>query len=267
MQLVIRSDAKNKRVMKLVSQLEKRIAGIIRTTPRDVAKGVFKTLMATAPGGIPGYPDLLRVEAIRVSGGASVVGIVGDAKPARIKAAEVPRTVLYIQPVMSAKGEASSEAAALLASLNPWTVDTLPWEPSRREANVITRNVTEREVRRIEQRRSGDLTSVVAELRRLGVTIRPRSSVPPKRKVVRDVAFEVLRREFGIEIQGQAHWRPAIRAASRAILRSVLKRRRAWLTMPGNAQWKRPLGLPFGSMSQVRDMQRFQRMVAKAAGR
>jgi hypothetical protein len=65
-----------------------------------------------------------------------------------------------------------------------------------------------------------------AELERLGVRPKVKLVIPPKARVLPDVAFEALRIEFGLAGKdSRAHWRPALRAlASQGIPRMLSSR-------------------------------------------
>jgi hypothetical protein len=105
-------------------------------------------------------------------------------------------------------------AIEVLERYNPWTIDTLPFQPERSEAMIISRKVDRREADRVSKLRKRDTPQWRAELDRAGVRNikKDRQIKPPKSvKTIPDVAFEALRLEFGLGgVKGHAHWRPAI---------------------------------------------------------
>ena len=143
---------------------------------------------------------------------------------------------------------------------------TLPYEPGRAEASIRSRRVSTRETQKIEAQRKADLSQVKAELKEAGVKeTRPHPTLI-QRRVSRDIAFEVLRKEFGINAKHQAHWRPAIRAARRKYVAQALRKLVRWLTVPSERRWKTEVVTKQEKPSTVKRIQGFQDHIA-AGGR
>jgi len=141
-------------------------------------------------------------------------------------------------------------------------MDTLPYEPNRREASILSRRVTEREAQPIESARRRELDDVKAELRDLGVQMRPKGKVLLSRRVSRDIAFEILRREFGYPpTPGVAHWRPAIHMLPKLSEREF-KQLFGWFANPGDSQYTSVGALEVEKPSVMKRVQKFQDLVA-----
>ena len=260
----IRADPNNKQVLRLMETWEQRIAAIITAMPQRVAARFLTEVSGAAPTDIEGYPDMMRVKTVQGKLGWEITGVIppGWAFSQRLRSVDVQRTVLYVRPQV-AGGEVVSEAAVVLSRYNPWTMDTLPYEPTRREAAITSRRITEREVRPIEADRRRD---VEQELRDLGVQLRPKGKVLLSRRVSRNLAFEILRREFGVPpIRGRAHWRPAVQKVPRLAEREF-KALFRWFAYPGESRYTGVGPLEMEKASVIRRVQKFQDLVAGGGG-
>lgn len=267
MEITVRLDPKTKRVLKLVGQWEDRINAIIKVFPQAVATETLKSIVAGAPNDLEGYPDMLRVRDIPSVGGWEMSAIMppGWAFSQRLRQIDAKRTVLYVRPKVVG-GQVVDEGAVVLERLNPWTMDTLPYEPDRRGASILSRRVTEREARIIEFEKKRSMHEVQVELRGLGIALRPKGKVTLSRRVTRDLAYEVMRYEFGIPpVTGRAHWKPAIRQVP-VVARKEFKKFFKWFSFPSDQTYKSARDLPYEKASAIRRIQKFQNLIAGAGG-
>lgn len=264
----IRADPKNKQVLRLMETWDQRIAAIITALPQNVATRTLIEIKSGAPDDIEGYPDMLEVKTVQGRLGWEITGIIppGWVFSQRLRSVDVQRTVLYVRPRV-AGGEVVSEAAVVLSRYNPWTMDTLPYEPARREASIVSRRITDREVRPIEADRRRDVErEVEQELRDLGVQLRPKGKVLLSRRVSRDLAFEILRREFGVPpIRGRAHWRPAIHRIPQVAEREF-KALFRWFACASESRYTGVGPLEMEKASIIKRVQEFQDLVAGGGG-
>jgi len=247
----------------MASELEGRVAAIVHHFPEDLALEILPHLQRLAPQDIPQYAKLLQVRRFHLPDVDSAAGVTvaGYAFSHRLTHADAPRTVLFVRPRMVA-GQVVDPASVVLWRQNPWTMGTLPYEPAKRLASIVARRVSAREAVEIERRRTVDLPSVVRELRLLGVSITRKHPVLLERRVTRDLAWEVLRREFGLgDAPHVAHWRPSIRFARTVLVKQLFKSYLRWLSVPSEHRWERPLTTKSGKVGDVRRIQGFQRYV------
>jgi hypothetical protein len=264
MEFSVKQDAYNKQVYKLVKELQKRVDAIMGAVPLRVAEEILEDVKRGAPKDIPGYPKMLHLARVDMRGLESVIMITvpGYAYSFRLRMADVPTTVLYVKP-REFKSRELDPGAVILAKYNPWTMGTLPYEPNRMEASITSRQVSPREVQTVEKQRQADRPKVDEELKKAGKKVgRPHATLL-QRRVSRDIAYEVLRREFGINTKGVAHWRPAVRAARSRYVPMVLRKLVRWLTVPSERRWKRRVTLPKEKTSTVRKVQAFQGYIAR----
>lgn len=249
----------NKNAYKLMEQWPLRLKAFIKALPMQVAGDVFEDVKKFAPSDIPSYPDMLDLAQFPEQQGWNIVGVVAPSGTTshRLRSVDVQRTVLYVRPKVI-RGLAVSVAAVILERNNPWTMDTLPYEPQRREATVVSRRVSEKDVRRIETERRQNIRDVVVELRRAGAQIRPKGKVLLERRVSRDLAFEVLRREKGIGGPGKAHWRPAVHAVYTQHFKNAMEKLGVWMSDPDNNKWKEDKNFPEEETSMIERVQEFQ---------
>ena len=254
-----KEDKKNKLAYKLAEEWDERLEAFIDALPRKVAQDVYTDVTKLAPSDIPKYPDMLKVVEFPKQGDWRIVGIIppGWNFSQRLKTSDAQRTVIYVLPKMRA-GEVVSEASVVLERNNPWTMSTLPYEPGRSEASIRSRRIDADMVKDIEQQRMFDRREVVRELRGLGVPIRPAGKVLLERRVSRDLAFEILRREKGIGVPGKAHWRPAVRAIYTQHFKNAMEELGVWMADPENEDWKQRENLPAEVPSVIKRLQEFQ---------
>ena len=264
MKFTIREKVENKRVRRLINELPSRVAAIIEHFPHDISEMVLAELLARAPEGIEGYPKMLEIRRFELQGMTSVFGIVapGSAHSHKLAMDDAADTVLYIRPKRIANG-LLDPGATILSESNPWTMETLPYEPTKREATVISRKVTTREVGIISERRMAERDSVVQRLEDAGVEVVRVHPTLLARRVGRDITFEVLRREFGIGGSHDAHWRPAVRKARGEFVQRLLKKKYIrWLAVPSEMRWRERITVDREKASAVKRYQAFQDKVA-----
>lgn len=266
MKFEIRERPENKRVRQLIRELPDRVRAIIEYMPAGVAVKVLDELNKTAPSDIAGYPDMLVLRRFQLQGVDSTVGVVapGSAHSQKLRMEDAADTALYIK-AKRGSGGAPDAGAVILAQHNPWTMETLPYEPSKRQAIIVSRKVSPREHGIIIARRTAEKSEVVAQLQ--GIGIEPGRIHPTllQRRVGRDIAFEVMRREFGFQGQHDAHWRPAIRKARTTFVVELLKKPFIrWLAVPSEQRWRKKVAIKPERAGTAKRLQGFQDVVANA---
>lgn len=255
----VKQEPDNKLAWKLMKEWNDRLKAVTLALPQEVAKQVHLDVMKLAPTDIPKYPDMLKVVQFPRQGDWQIIGVIppGWNYSQRLKTSDAQRTVLEILPKMRG-GEVVSQAAVVLARNNPWTMQTLPYEPNRREAGIRAKRVDEKSVQAVEKEREAQKSVITQELRALGVPIRETGKVLLQRRVSRDIAFEVLRREKGIGMPGKAHWRPAVRAVYTQHFKSAMEELGLWMADPGDERWQEDRNLPIEAASVIKRVQEFQ---------
>lgn len=254
----------NKRVRKLISELPDRVQAIIDYFPAGIAVLVLDELRKNAPSDIDRYPGMLELRKLDLQGIDSTVGIIvpGSAHSQKLRMEDVGDTVLYVRAKRGAGGS-PDPGAVILAEHNPWTMATLPYEPAKRQAVVMSRKVSPREFSKITERREAEKEGVMAQLKSIGVTPVRVHPVMIQRKVGRDIAFEVMRREFGVGGKHKAHWRPAVGMARGPFVERLLKKTFIrWLAVPSEMRWKQKVKITTEKASTAKRISAFQDLVA-----
>lgn len=266
-EMTVKPSNRNRQIGVLVNELDDRIASIIEWFPYLVAEATLEDIVSLAPRDIPKYPKMLGIRQLTLKGIDNTIGILasGYSYSHRLSAGDERETLLFVKAVRrmnpdTGKNEAS-KSALLLAKYSPWTMSTLPFEPHRALASIRAIRASEREVKKIEAMRQKDLPQVRKLLEKEGAKLRsPGERIG--RRVTRDIGFEVLRREFGIQARHKAHWRPALRMARTSHVDATMKKLVRWLSVPSERRWKQHLVIRQEQASAATRIRRFQAAVA-----
>lgn len=209
----------NRDAAKFFATLDKRFQALGQTLAYESARFVLEAVYKRLPPGP--YRESLEL----VDAGQGVFAVQARNKARRVSQVDADATVLYVRPKSSRVLRLHPEIG-VLARHSPWTMSTLPFFPNRRQATVISRKVRRSEIEHVTEDRNKDRRMWKAELERLGIRPDVKLRVPPKARVLPDVAFEALRIEFGLGGKdSRAHWRPALRALARQGISRMLSSR------------------------------------------
>lgn len=259
-----RVDKNFKTTRKFLGELPERIDSTIRDMMQNAAEELLEGLRNSIPDveEYKEYQDSLGAyEVVDPLGEWYTSGVFSRAKGSHLKVIDTSRTVLYIQP-RSIGGE-YSDAAVVLQEYEPWTVDTLPYEPTPREADVIARQVSSREVKMVEMHLKSQLPAVYARLRNAGVSSFRGAGDRILRKVTVDLAFFALRTELGL--QGYPHiphWRPALKRIIADPRKLMSKRVIDTMTRPSFHGWRHPDAMEPIPISEAEETEGFQDRIA-----
>lgn len=241
-------DSKTRAALRILPQLGARLRELRRWMLYQMVEGAQRGVLDYMPNtkAVAGYRKALRVSRVLAGGQLDAFAIHVDQKSSGVRTIDPRCTVVFIR-VKRRRLVRPPPQVAVLQRYSPWTLDTLPFLPTRREAMIVSREVSAKEAHTVGQERRAEEKEWRAELTRVGSRTLPRKDrlVFPKApgSAVPDVAFEALRLEFGMGgARAVPHWRPAIRDAPRALLRSTLQRRGdvvRLLTQPSFTGWRR----------------------------
>lgn len=162
------------------------------------------------------------------------------------------KNVVYVRPKKGRMVQVPPEIE-ILARYSPWTMDSLPFFPSKRESTMYIRQVSQNEVDKVREARSRDRQIWEQSLAKVGVRLskKNRLDIPPRAEVVEDVAFRALRLEFGIGKEpARPAWRPVIHMLAKSGARYMLSRGvfNAILN-PAFTGWRKGVARASGSIS------------------
>lgn len=220
---------KTKRAFKMIEQLPKRMAVLFRVVPLIVARQVRADVVAAIPPDKEwkGYREGLETARISGTKKEPAYAVQLSSKRAgtqRVRKVDAAKTVIYVRA--KRRLAPASEAVRVLERNNPWTLETLPFSPSGKEARLISKKVSRQVATRVTRRLKRDKPFWSAELQRAGkkaVRKDRRVSSSSVAKPRPEAAFPAIGLEFGIGRVARPHWRPAILPFTRDPARAILK--------------------------------------------
>ncbi len=261
----IRPDRRTRRALELFEQWPERTRRLQALLPHLAAEYVLAEILEKLPKGEEWSPYRDSLEVARVAGmppDTSATVVRSNVHSRRVRRLDVPRTLLYVRAKRRLK---TKPEVSVLEKYSPWTLQTLPFTPSRRDALLVTRRAGTRAVEKVAQERLKDRRKWKRELVRAGIKVKDDREVriPRTVRALPDVAFEALRLEFGWGPEHKAHWKPAIRRLIVSGIKSMLRQgqmKRA-LTSVSFRGWKRwpPRTRYKVRMSEARNYLPFQR--------
>lgn len=233
--------------LKLVSEWGERQKKLRAMVPYLSAEGLLvkvKELLPTKDEYRVYRNGLRLAQVMGTPGSEPVFAIMVSPKARRIRRVDVPRTVLYIRPRRRMRPPLPE--IEILEKFNPWTLESMPFVPNRKDALVVSRKVSEREVQRVSQSRRADRSQWRKELVKCGIrddrlNRRLLRTEVRRLRAIPDVEFEALRMEFGLGgTKPVPHWRPAIRRFLPGGLSSMIRHGGLVqaLADPGFTEWR-----------------------------
>lgn len=197
----------------LVQQWQRRVRAVRRQFLYYAVQKTYDDLLGYLPSDRKELRASLRMQKIRGLPDSVDGYVIHSAPKGRaIAQAESENAVVYVAAKSNLMRSVPKETS-LLEAYSPWTVDTLPYPPDQKTANVISRRVSKREVNRVRQMRLRDRPKWRREMIKDGIRVYQRGLEPKARETltVPDTAFESLRLEFGLGGEpSKPHWRKAI---------------------------------------------------------
>ena len=197
----------------LVKQWRERATAVRRQFLYRAVTGVYDDLLGYLPSDRKELRDSLQMQRIRGLPD-SVDGYIIRSVPKRRAVAreDVDNTVIYVAVKDNLMRPAPKETL-LLEKYSPWTMETLPYSPDPKTANVMSRKVSKREVIKVRRMRTQQRATWRREMIQAGVRLPPVGVRPlmTEPEPVPDTAFESMRLEFGLGGEpAKPHWRRAI---------------------------------------------------------
>ena len=255
--------AKTTQTRRLIDELPKRAEAMQRYFVYQMAEHLHREVRARLPAGAEYSALRDSFEVVRGNSAQPVYAVRSAPVAEAASKLDAKKTVIYVKA--KRVGFTVSPDVAVLEAYSPWTLDTLPFSPPSREATLVHRKVSEREVDRVRKTRLREKPVWRRKLFEKGA--RQKGSVRKldlsRTRSVPDTAFSSLNLEFGMGTKSASHWRPALASirhgsAAKDVTNSSPYRRalsdpkfRAW------EQWKR-LGETKVSLSELAKYEAFQ---------
>jgi hypothetical protein len=245
-QVSIKENRSSKNLSKVMNQWPARSAHLQKLLPYLAAEYVLEKINDNLPKGSDYDAYRSSLEVVQVVGlprGMGGYAIRVNKRARKVREVDVPLTIVYVRA--NRKLRRIPKAIKILEKYSPWTVQTLPFQPKRSEALVISRRVSRREVEKVGKARLKDRPAWRKALDKTGrreISKDKQLNIPKKVNALPDVAFEAIRLEFGAGgMKAQPHWKPALRelvsTGMKHMLRSDHRIKRSYLSA-GYTQWK-----------------------------
>lgn len=163
-------------------------------------------------------------------------------------------------------GAGKDPITEILADYGPWTIDTIPFIPSIRQAAVVITAAEEAEVAKTANTNLTNAENVSGIMKKHGVTYEPRFVVWKKLRVVPDWAVEAIKIEYGLVPNSKAHWRPTIRWMQTQGIRKLAtdkQLRRVWFDPTFAGYKNRKKVQEHFTERELKDIQDFQNKVRR----
>lgn len=99
----------------------------------------------------------------------------------------------------------------ILEKYGPWTIETIPFVPSPRQAQVVLKTVSPAQMKAVQAQNQFNSKSISVLMDRLGVVFQNRTDVYEELRVIRDFEVDAIAWEYGVRDGGRPHWRPSLR--------------------------------------------------------
>lgn len=210
---------KARKTFKFIRELPKRLGAFRSRVPYVFASRVLSDLKESIPQGSEWNSYREGLEIVGVSSRKSGwVALRLPDRPTSTAATKVdpPRTLLYVHA--HRRLTKVPPLISVLAKYSPWTADTLPFMPSKKDAVIVSRKSTKQVAMRVANQRKKDRPFWSRELQKAGRRDTRKSDrlKTDKASPMPDYAYQALRLEFGLGIRAAPHWRPALSAIRRS---------------------------------------------------
>lgn len=210
-ELKVQQDPQNKWTLKLIRELGERLESAMEQVTRDAAAFMLEEVKARAPDlkGFNAWYDGLVLSRVNSQlGPMYVIGASGGGS-GKLDEDEIATSVLVFKP---RKGSEPTREMLFLMETSPYTPDLIPFQPPKGRMDVEVRSVSPAEVEKVREGLIREWPKMRRAAKRAGIDIPEQPASFAEEEVTRNLAFQVLRAEFGIGQPVQAHWRPALRA-------------------------------------------------------
>jgi hypothetical protein len=234
----------------VTEELEDRFKAMHRMVSYAAAKEAFDQVLAGIPSGAA-YKDLRKALKISEIGGMKKgsqggFSVHAPVKGRRVKKLDIGKTLVFV--TAKKRLVRPDPAIKLLEDTSPWTADTIPFWPNKKEAVVVQRKTSKKEVDQVAKSKKNELAGIRAQLREMGRKIKKKKVGDPghpgrKGKAIPDVGMQALELEFGGQgKRAKPVWRKAIRALRGSAMKRMPFKHKVIMeaaTKPNSKRWKR----------------------------
>lgn len=215
--------------------------------------------------GIEDYKNRLVIAEMRQRKKRSWFAIAALAKSPGNAEFDGRTTLLNVVPRFK-NGLGADPVTEILANYGPWTIDTIPFIPSVRQAAVVISAVKADEIVKVANVNLANSGNVSALMSRYNLAFEPRFVVWKKLRVVPDWAVEAVKIEYGLSENSKAHWRPTLKWMRSQGIRELSKTKvltRVWFD-PSFTGFKNKKRVQIKlTETELKEIQEFQNKIRK----
>lgn len=233
-------------VMRLAKEWPERmtnVAAMISFLAADYTKRSLQDRLGQDPS-LRSYKDALDVSQVKgLKKGESAYSVHLNTNAPAVRKVAPKRTILEVRAVKR-RTVATDPSALILERYSPWTLDTLPFKPDRKDAIVIMRKASAAAVMKVAAEKRRQQSRWSRELRRAGIRAADRQNQLsfPTEASIPNMAADALTTEFGLgKKRPNPAWRLSVQRLQREALPAFLKDQKHFvfpLTRPSDKVWK-----------------------------
>lgn len=202
-------DQANKFAMEMPARVERGMQLVLLEAAKIIVTGV-QTRAPDVVGGVKDYASRLEVLLLAGVPSEQAVAIIYKNKQRKLNIeVEGRSTALLFVP-----NQKSPKWVSVLGHYQPWPSYMVPTMPSKKEARIIARQITEVESQDLHDRIMVNKRRIESDLFEAGLRdaqIRTDTKPSDAVSVIDDISYAVLRAEYGFGGPATPHWRPAMR--------------------------------------------------------
>lgn len=239
-----------------------------RAVMRYVTEASARTMLTETTSRVPSGPTYnsykKSLKLVQIADQNPVFAVYGDSPEATV--VDKSRDILIFRERNT--GRRRDKGLEVLLRYQPWTADTLPYQPPSNQVEMRTRRVSEREVELVRKNIEAKRRDWTEDFARARVKVSSGNAVTDQ-KASSDLAYTALRLEYGLGgSRAVAHWRPALVAVKTQVERmfrrdDLLGRAMADWRYTGWKKW-RSLSAELLPATVLDSIEPFQRKISQA---
>lgn len=221
-------DHEGKATLKYIKELDKRLDAFKRAFLWAAANDLYEAVTGKIPKNRE-YARLIKAMKLAETRGQKqpIFSVYADSKARAVRKIDEPHTVIYVRARRIS--DRTNPDIKLLSEMGPWTVDTIPFWPTAKQAIVIQRRVTKKQVEKVAKMQESQKNKVQRALQ--GIKNynqnKEQKRLVKKRKAraVPDFVYQMTSLEFGGgKTRPMAIWRNALLAIKTSLVKTITDR-------------------------------------------
>lgn len=233
-------------ILKVGKQWPERTAALRRATAYEAARKTQAGLLEKIPSGKEwdSYREALTVSEVALGGAADAFALRAVPRARELDKSDEDSAVIYVRA--NKMMQSADPKVQVLEKYGPWTLDTIPYTPTSKQAKVFFRQADKSTVAKVRRKVVQDRRLWRKELNALGVRVplvRPSQVNLPK--AVPEMAYAAFNLEFGRGVKPEPHWRPTLRELTTAGMKRLSRNPKVLrlFTQPAFTGWTRWQGI------------------------